>query len=282
MEREVDMPKLLPFFMLLILVSGCNLPINPTPIAPEEVQTRVAATLTALTSPEGASTSKGDPTSTQTLSPDSTLTSAPIPTTTPTPEVSATQENWKFQLGSPAFNDPLTNGDGWYLSDDDQTTVSATGSALVLTSLNAIGWHGWSLNYHKMTDFYLEATIKTGICSGSDQYGLVFRSPDFQKGYFFTVTCSGNYVLRSFDGSQFSLVTAVNSSDAILSGSNQVNRLGVKAVGNKIELYANDKLLETIQDNSFDQSGAFGVFIAGYETPNFSIALDDISYWLID
>lgn len=276
------MRKLLSIIALLMIVSGCNLPISPTTISPEEVQTRVAATLTAIAVPSDVAITTVEPLTTLTITPEITSTITPNPTNTSTPEATVTPDDWKAQLGQPSFQDPLTNGDGWYLSDDDQTTISATGGALVLTSLNAIGWHGWSLNYRKMTDFYLEATIKTGICSGSDQYGLVFRSPDFQKGYFFTVTCSGDYVLRAFDGSVFSAITAVNSSASIKAGANQVNRLGVKAIGSKIELYANDQLLGTIQDSTFDQSGTFGVFIAGYDTPNFSIALDDISYWLIN
>ena len=62
------------------------------------------------------------------------------------------------------------------------------------------GWMGWSLTFsQKPQNFYLDAVFTPQTCSGADVYGLVFRAPDTESGYFFGVTCDGRYNLRSRD-----------------------------------------------------------------------------------
>ncbi len=64
----------------------------------------------------------------------------------------------------------------------------------------------------------------------------------------------------------------------IVTGSNQANRLGVRAEGDRISLYANGNLLAEITDSTFSE-GNFGAFIAANETPGFTVWMEEISLW---
>jgi len=150
-----------------------------------------------------------------------------------------------------------------------------------LTSLQPIGWHSWSMYYHNLQNFYLEATLRTQTCSGADRYGLVFRAPDDNHGYFYGLSCDGKYNLSSYDGANFTTLIDYTKSSAILSGSNQTNRLGVMARGSEINLYMNGVPIQQINDSTYTSAGVFGVFIASQETANFTYEMDEIDYWIL-
>jgi hypothetical protein len=50
------------------------------------------------------------------------------------------------------------------------------------------------------------------------------------------------------------------------------------AVGDKLVLYANGVLLKEVKDGTFTE-GSFGIFVGARETTNFTISVDEISYW---
>jgi hypothetical protein len=127
---------------------------------------------------------------------------------------------------------------------------------------------------------YIEATVRVGECAGSDTYGLVYRSPDFIKGYWFEVTCDGNWAAGYWDGSQFiNLDSGSNVDNAINTGSNQTNRLGVMASGSNYILYANGKKITEINDSTFTDAGSYGMLIYARVTPNFTIYTEEFAYW---
>ena len=49
--------------------------------------------------------------------------------------------------------------------------------------------------------------------------------------------------------------------------------------GNKYKYYINDVVVAEVEDDDFSSPGYFGPFIAGLTTVNFTIALDELSYW---
>ena len=111
----------------------------------------------------------------------------------------------------------------------------------------------------QVQDFYLEATIKPLTCSGSDLYGLIFRASRNTNGYWFGVTCDGKYQFQTGGVNGFTDVIKAKPGAAILSGSNQVNRLGVMAKADQISLYANGKLLETLTSSAYPNSGSLAI-----------------------
>ncbi len=286
--------KPIPIILLILLLAGCNLPTRPMPVntpSTNAVATQVAQLLTAQPSfTVPAPTVLAAPTQTPAPATAVTSTTAPIPTSTqaapaagqPTATSTISSSDPKSSLGSPTWRSTLDSGKAFYQYDNDNTRVVLENGALNLTGLQANGWLGWSLTYSQPAqNFYLEAAFIPQSCSGADMYGLVFRAPRADAGYFFGVTCDGRFNLHARDftaGIDNNLIQLTNNS-AILSGSNQVNRLGVMANGNKITLYANGISLHELTDSTYNVEGSFGALGAANSTAGFTVKMDEISLW---
>ncbi len=268
--------SLLITLILLFFTVSCNLPTARLTPTPDLIASAVAQTITARPSstPKPTVTAIPDiPTSTATALPSATS------TTTITPTLSSTDP--RNILGTPTYKS--TNfSKGWFQEDDEHTHISVSSSgALVLTSLQPVGWHSWSLYYHTLQNFYLEATLHTDACAGSDRYGMIFRAPDNNHGYFFGLSCDGQYNLSSYDGANFTTIIDYTKSTAILSGSNHTNRVGVMVKGSQIDLYVNGTPIQQVTDSTYTAGGVFGVFIAGQQTANFTYEMNEIDYWVL-
>lgn len=289
---------ILSFILLSLLLTACNLGSEPMVVAPtvDMVGTQVAQTLTKI--PTNAdkpltNITPGQLTKIPTLHPTITLTAVVSPTSVATTQVSsqtptgtatptAVPGDPRTTLGTPTWKDTFQKATSWGLDapyDDGHTRVSIAPGKLVMTSKDGNGWHGWRMLTTKVQNFYLEATVNTLACSGSDLYGLIFRSPNSFKGYWFGFTCDGRYGLRSGDVNDFVEIIKLKANPLIKSGANQTNRIGVLVKGNKLSLYANGKLLEEITNDMLPDEGVFGYFIAGYKTVNFTYESTEIAYW---
>lgn len=303
-------------FVVLGLLSACTLPLTtptPPPVSDSDMATRVAKILTEMPSPTSAlptgelppvvtTTSEPPaqvtaespteappeppavtvviPTATATLIPaTATTTATPFPGFTPPPD------NPRTKLGTATWTDPLDDGDNWPTGPDKYTSIDFSGGKLKLTGLTTTD--GWRLAAtEKLANFYLEMTVSTGNCSGTDRYGFIFRVPNAReanRGYLFGVSCDGSYSLREWDatiGSKGQMTTHINwtNSPAIQAGSNKTNTIGLMAVGDKLVLYANGVLLKEVTDNTFLE-GSLGLFVGARETSNFTISVDEIAYW---
>ena len=272
------MKKMLITFLLIFFLSSCNLPATPTEAPIGAIKTAVAETLVRLSSktPElsGIYELKS------TMSPTSELANTATPTLTHTNTSTVSSENPKNTLGTPAWTSNLDDTKSWYQDDDEYTVIESKPGALVLKSLQPVGWHGWSMHYRILEDFYLEAVIRVNNCASADRYGIAFRSPDYTKGYYFGLTCNGDYLLNKNDGSKFVPIINPTKSNNINPGSGQSNIIGAKMIKSRLSFYINNKLIQEIDDGSYDK-GTFGIFIAAFTTPGFSVELDEISYWII-
>jgi len=282
--------KLFIIFIILFSTLACDISLNTTSasqktVDPNEVATIVARTLSSR--PQSTQISiQGNQSVTQ--QPKVTQANTPLPTTTPTLQASVTPTQTptsgpKSSLGEPDVKITFNNGnEGFFVDDDEYTIIDVENSALVMKStMKVIGWHGWSMQYKKMGDFYLESIIKTRTCSGNDEYGLIFRAPNYSSGYFFALSCDGKYSLLTLTDKFRPVINWTSSAD-INSGSGKINILGVKAQGNHYSLFINDKLQQEIDDNSFLGQGTFGAFIAANQVPGFTIDVDGFNYWILN
>ena len=217
---------------------------------------------------------------------------APItPTAPPTSTIPAstlTAGDPRLRLGSPAFSDPMDNGNNWPSGIDPAgfTSVVYANGHMQLTGLKTRS--GWRLSTYgtDLTDFYVEMRMSTLECKGNDRYGIYFRVPNKSlnnQGYWFGFTCDGRYALQKWDGAASPEGVVTNpiywtNSNAIFAGSNKTNRLGVMAIGRHIYLYANGTLLAQKDDSTWLR-GAFGVFVGARETNHLTILVDQVDVW---
>jgi hypothetical protein len=269
------------FILTTILLVACNMPTTPLATeTPDAIATQVSPLLTKV--PTATSTApQAQPSATS--APETTATATPTPTLTNTVAVDTPTAVPTEADDPPDWKDTLDGGKSFYKYENDNTRVTQEGGHLALTGINANGWLGWSLTFsRKPANFRLEAVFTPQSCSGSDLYGIIFRAPNANAGYFFGMTCDGRYNLHARDFENDTDTVLVNTTNApgILTGSNQTNRLAIRADGEKISLYANDTLLQEVNDSSFS-SGSFGAFVAANETTGFTAWLEEISLWNI-
>ena len=279
--------------LLALVLTGCNLPANQDQTAEEaddSMATEIARILTGtpveaeptptLTVPveETAEETEEVPTST----PEPTEeTAEPTPTNTataePTPTLSAADP--AATLGDPDWVDEMANGDNWPTGVNKYTSIAFKDSYLKLTAETDLD--GWRLSWPFLADFYLEASMQTPGCEGSDHYGVMFRVPanaNANKGYLFGITCDGRYSLRRWDGQTMYFPINWTESDAIVEGKDAVNKLGVMARDSEIALYINGKKVDAVTDNAYLE-GSFGIFVGKDKTDDFTVWVDQVRYW---
>lgn len=299
------------FSFFVIFLFGCNLsqPAVVTP-DPAAIETQVSLLQTQQTSPQPAmgtpmvltqpptsqvtpvmvtttapaSTALPSPTLTSqpsatpqlTLTPEPTLTSTAIPPTlTPTPISGDPRQ----VLGDPSFQDTFDKDKNSWGFSEDETKGEVANGAYAMTAINDNGYYGWRMNLRKPKNFYLEATIRTGTCSGSDRYGLIIRAPGYDDGYFYGITCEGKISFEQWS-SDSSIMDWTKIASGFNAGSNQTNRIGVKAEGSHYTLYINGVKVGECDDDALTDEGMFGFFIASSDTQNFTIYVEEVAYWL--
>ena len=279
---------------LSLIVTACNMNLQtktPTPLSPEEIETQIAQTIIAqLTEIAGGDTptpGKVQPPATvgateavsstaQATSYPSTETPTPSPSPLPSPTLAAGDP--RSELGTPDFQDNFENADNWAIYSNEHVEMTIENNHLEMKALNADKWDSWMLAWPVLKNFYVEAVISPGKCKGLDHYGLVFRAPDDKSGYFFTVSCDGQYSLRAWNGARFSYLIDWTKSDAILSGEGTVNRLAVRAEGGVITVIANGQVLGEAHNSTYSEGGV-GLFVGATDTPGFTVQVTEFSYW---
>ena len=301
------MSKKLALFSILIviLLAGCSVVPQFKQAREDYLETRVVEILsemptaeppaveeaTATTEVAATEEATTEPTEEITAEPTEEGTEEAAATEEATEEVSAESKSVvesydpKVYLGDSDWEDKMTAVGNWPLGTD-LSSATYDKETLTITALSdKFSWRIASTT--AVGDAYIEATVKVGECSGADSYGLIFRVPEntgYNRGYLFGINCKGEYSLRSWDGMTGSsgvmtYLQEPTKSSTINAGSNQTNRLGIMAVGNRLVMYINGDKLGEVSDNMYS-SGFFGIFIKRDKTADLTIAVDDVGYWL--
>lgn len=272
------MRKFIPFALLgIMLLASCNFPLGSSKPDAQTLATNVAQTLTAW----------------PTLS--STLTPIPSPTLiNATPTATATQtiaptattpaNDPVLTLGNPSFEDTFTSGSGFGLKtpyEDSAIKITVEDGSMMFRSLAIQQGRRWRLTYPFARNLYLEGTFTTLSCAGTDNYGLMFRAPQYNDGigYYVGLSCKGQVFMDWYDGSKSHTLLDWTFAPSALTGKDQSNRLGVMAVDSQISIYVNGVLVKTVNTDALKDRGHFGVFVNASETPNFTFKVDVIKEW---
>jgi len=254
---------------------------TPTAVVPtkgssgEDLATPQEAAPTALAATETPQSTVVEP-----VKQEATATVALTVTPTEKPGATLPASDPRTGLGSPTFEDTFDTGENWPLYIDKHGSFEIKEGKLTMTAFWADYYNSWMLSWPNLEDFYLEATVSAEQCSGKDRYGLIFRAPDSIQGYLFAFSCDGRYSLWYWDGKAETDVIDWTESPEIQVGVGKTNRLGVKAQGNKISLYANGVLLKEVQNSVF-LKGYFGVIIGSAQTEDFTASVEKIEAWEI-
>lgn len=129
----------------------------------------------------------------------------------------------------------------------------------------------------KPDDFYLEADVTYVAGSPENRVGVIFRQYDDRNFYFFFISNTGSYGLEKQSNGIWETILVPAPSNAIQSGENVVNTLGVLALSTKITLFANGEALITITDDShFIGNVGFGLSTLDQQGEG---AFDNLRVW---
>ncbi len=104
--------------------------------------------------------------------------------------------------------------------------------------------------------------------------GLMFRYQDEYNYYRYVVDSEGRYsLIRVLDKSATPLIKPTSS--PAIKAAGQSNKLRVVTKGDKIQLYANDKLLDEISDGTFT-SGKARLVVDTSDDPNVTAKFDNL------
>ncbi len=304
------MKRLLLLFLLLVALSACA---NISPPAPNNTSTAIAIdteiaraveeTSTQIAEDSAASTkavedvpsstpSEVPPSQTATASATTTATAgeaSETPTNTVTPTAMAFDPNDEY--GGPTLLDTFANDSNWVdssnkLPDTDFIKLEL-GSEQLLVTGKPISFDTWWLTWPSAGDQYLEMKVEVEDCEGRQAYGFLLRAPSANTeahGYILTFSCDGFYRLRRLDGTSpysFEDLIAWKADEAINSGDDQINVLGVSLIGDEITIYANGEEIDQVEDNTFS-SGRFGLFVNAGPAGNFTFIINQLSFWDLD
>jgi hypothetical protein len=267
--------------LFLLVLSSCNFPLFQNKQTTDAVSTRVALTLQAL----GTETPTPETVTIVTATPETAATASFTPSPEASPTATSLPDDPKLSLGLPSFAETFDTKSSFGLQSpysDDAVTMSVSDGSLNMVSTRTQGGIRWRLTYPTPGNFYLEGTFTTGVCSGSDYYGMALKSPSYTDGigYYYGLTCNGQFAFFSMNGaSDRNYLVNWTSDPSILSGANQTNRLGVMVNGDKFSLYINGKFIQDVTDSKYTQNGHFGVFISAVETSNFTVFVNEINEW---
>mgnify|MGYP000082518554 CR=1 FL=1 len=295
--------QLILFMICALLLGACTLPATNVPPAtspPEALFTQAVETIIAqmtlsVMTPTAVGvdstplpTNTPQPAVTATASPMSPAEAAATATATSLPEATATftstlaptlsSSDPRVGLGEPTFRDSMDTAVNWPLYADSHVRFDVQNGQLVMTAFNPDFYNGWMLTWVKPADFYLEITGTHGACAGRDRFGVVFRAPNGNSGYLFGFSCDGRYSLWYWDGNQEIDIVDWQVNSLIQAGEGKSNRMGVRAEGNRLALYANGSLLIEVQDAT-SASGGIGVFVGAADTANYTARIDELVYW---
>ncbi len=101
----------------------------------------------------------------------------------------------------------------------------------------------YSFNANEMpNDYYLEMEIEPSLCSGADQFGLVFRTQSNQDFYRVMMGCDGVIRLDLVRSGSSVRLDEIQQSPQILSGPGTKVKLNVWLVENIFQIFINDVL----------------------------------------
>ena len=173
------------------------------------------------------------------------------------------------------FSDDFSDPAHWQTSSSDQAAAIVQGNRLTL-ALRVPGASIMSLrNEPLLGNFYAEATANTSLCSGKDDYGILFRTLSGNDYYRYGLSCDGTeHVDRVRTGLSSPLQPAVPAGDAPPGSPGEV-RMGVWAADNEFRFYLNGRYQFTVTDSLFGK-GTLGFFARSGGENAVSVSFSDL------
>jgi hypothetical protein len=199
------------------------------------------------------------------------------------------------KYGKPDYEDLMVGGSlmEWAppetgkLPDNDVIKLNFKDGKLYVTG-KIVDFSTWWFTWHTLKDFYLEMSMDSEQCLGSDAYGMIIRGPEHDAGesygYVVAFSCDGYFwVFRLDDADPWTAHDLISwtKSDAIKTGAKAENLMAVRADGKTLTFFANGRQIAQVTDDEYSQ-GRFGVFVRSSEEGDYTYRVKKVAYWILN
>ena len=219
------------------------------------------------------------PTGTATEMPPSTATIDWFPATStpdvqPTPVPSPTPNSFS-SLGDVIFEDRFSTSEGWNVSRSSRGEISIAGSEIniVINQPNS-----YLYAYREKPDlenFFVQIRSNLSLCSGRDEYGLLFRLTNDQNFYRYSLSCSGEVRLEKVSAGGVTTLQPWTRSASVPVGAPSKSSLEVLAQGQEMSFFVNGDLQFKAVDEEL-KIGSFGVFGKSTGDSAYTVSFSDL------
>lgn len=202
----------------------------------------------------------------------------PTPTNTPQPtgEVEAQVVASSVpDSGTVLFRDNFSSNTNWSPAQNNSGKVSVGGSELTITLLEPEAYVFTTRSEPVLNDFYLEVTLHPGLCSGEDEYGLLFRMTPPSAFYRLGLTCNGGIRLDRILGGTAGSPQPWIRTASVPPGALTSSKVGVLARGENIQVFVNDDFQFEVNDPML-QSGVIGFFARSESQTAMTVTASDL------
>lgn len=237
----------------LLLLSSCAAPPAATPLPPSPVPTLPTPTATIVWFP---------PTATPTPMP---------PPSTPQPTA-----DMRPGIGPVVFEDDFSQNTGWQLGTTSDGTVSIGDKRLMMVTAQPRAVLRSLHLQPQWGDFYLEMNVSVSLCTGGDQYGLLFRTTSSTDFYRLVLNCQGQMRLEIARQGESSVLVNWIQSPQVVPGAPLAVRIGIWAQGGDFRFFVNDVYQFSARDTWFS-TGGIGAFARASGAGQLSVSFSALS-----
>ena len=201
-------------------------------------------------------------------------TMAPTPSFTPEPGSTVTPD-LQSGLGVVLYQDDFDQDLGWGLDQSDLGGSSLVNGRLSLAVREPNAFYFLRSPAPATSDFFLEVSVRSELCSDSDEFGVMYRVNTSNEHYRFALTCDGAArVSRVLDAGENALVP-ITPTYAIFPGILVDNHISIWASGNIFRFYINDMEVFSVRDSAL-QTGDLALFVRSRRGGQTTVSFDNL------
>ena len=202
-------------------------------------------------------------------------TMAPTATFTPEPG-STTTPDLQSGLGAVIYQDDFDQDLGWELDQSDIGGSCLVNGRLSLAVRQPNTFYFLRSPAPATSDFFLEVSVRSELCSDSDEYGVMYRVNTLNEHYRFALTCDGAArVSRVLEAGENALVP-ITKTYAIFPGVLVDNHISIWASGDIFRFYINDMEVFSVRDSGL-QTGDLALFVRSRRGGQTTVSFDNLT-----
>jgi hypothetical protein len=219
------------------------------------------------------------PTDTPTSPPSPSATLEWFPPTS-TSEIIPTAENISTQavfseLGEVLFRDDFIDAEQWVVPQTDRGQVNISNGEANIIINEPKSYLMGTLEKPDLTTFYVEITANPVLCSGKDEYGLLFRVFGRNQFYRYALTCNGELRLDKITAAGGTVLYPSTRSATVPVGAPSISKIAVVAERDQLHLFINGVYQTSVADQQL-LVGSFGIYARSAGDTAMTVSFSDL------